>query len=154
MKILVCSPSNGGCDELARRLKHEIEKNLIEIDDKEFGLVRIGRAEGIHEDCESILIDNLVKKKTISNEQFQKSDSLSKHYEGIKSKEKSFKEQIEAAKNSSNLTQMREIEDQLNDLLKKKKDLESRLNNVNKALLFLNFFLLTPLTKHFNHKNS
>ena len=26
IKILVCSPSNGGCDELARRLKAEIDK--------------------------------------------------------------------------------------------------------------------------------
>ena len=126
----MCSLSNGVCDELARRLKHEIENNLIEIDDQEFGLVRIGRAEGIREDCESIMIDNLVKNKTISNEQFQKCDSLSKYYEDTKAKEKSFKEQIQATKNRSNLTQISEIKGEENDLLKKKIDLESRLINV------------------------
>ena len=63
-------------------------------------------------------------------DQLQRSDSLSKHYEDLKLKEKSFKEKIETAKNSSNLTLAREYEETLNELLKKKKNLEASLNKV------------------------
>ena len=99
MKLLVCSPSNGGCDELARRLKHDIDKDLIQVGDKEFALVRIGRMESIHGDCESIMIDRLVKKKAIT---FERSDSLTNHYKDLEIKEKNIKNKIDIAKSSSN----------------------------------------------------
>jgi senataxin len=131
LKILVCSPSNGGCDELARRLKREIDKNNLHFDDKEFALVRIGRPESIHKDCESIMFEELVRKKSINLAHLQRSGSLSNHYETLKTTEKNFKNKIEIAKNSSNTNMMREHEDNLNEVLKKKKNLEIQLKKLN-----------------------
>jgi superfamily I DNA and/or RNA helicase len=42
-KILVCSPSNGGCDELARRLKREIGKTFLSSD--KIGLINFSMNE-------------------------------------------------------------------------------------------------------------
>ena len=101
--MLVCSPSNGGCDELARRLKHDIDKDLIQVGDKEFALVRIGRMESIHDDCDSIVLENLVKKKTVNIEEAKRNESLSIHYESLKATEKNLQQKIDDPKHCSNL---------------------------------------------------
>jgi len=82
LKILVCAPSNGGCDVLARRLKFEVDNDLIQIDDKEFGLVRVGITESIHNDVGSIWLGTLAA-KMVENAK-KEIDSLNEHYEAIK----------------------------------------------------------------------
>ena len=90
MKILVCAPSNGGCDVLARRLKFEVDNDLIQIDDKEFGLVRVGVTESIHNDIGSILLEKLAARLAEKKE----IDSLNEDYDAIKKRETNLENQI------------------------------------------------------------
>ena len=97
----MCSPSNGGCDELTRRLKFDVDNDLIQIDNKEFGLVRVGRIESIHNDCDSILLEKLAAKKATCFEKAEKSDSLTEHYEAMKKMQKDLENKIRNAKNGN-----------------------------------------------------
>lgn len=97
LKILVCSPSNGGCDELARRIKKLQEKSGSAISEKvlrrEAKIVRVGRSENIHKDCEEITLDFLLKTtfdQLMMEKQTAKSESLMSHYKTLQSHEKKF----------------------------------------------------------------
>jgi hypothetical protein len=99
LRILVCSPSNGGCDELTRRIKYDVDNDFIKIDDKKFGLVRVGRIESIHDDCDSILLENLAAQKGISYDKAEKCDSLAEYYEELKRIQKDLENKIKKAEN-------------------------------------------------------
>lgn len=104
-KILICSPSNGGCDELTRRIKSLITKknsNLSTFEMKrDFNLVRIGRSDNIHRDCEDVTLDILSRKKLdelVCNKQMEKSNSLQEHYKHLKNTEQILSKKIKALK--------------------------------------------------------
>ncbi len=100
LRILVCSPSNGGCDELTRRIKYDVDNDFIKIDDKKFGLVRVGRIESIHDDCDSILLENLAAQKAISYDKAEKCDSLAEYYEELKRIKKDLENKIKKSENA------------------------------------------------------
>ena len=97
----MCLPSNGGCDELTHRLKFDVDNDLIQIDNKEFGLVRLGRIESIHDDFDSILLEKLAAKNATCFEKAEKSDSLTEHYEAMKKMQKDLENKIRNAKNGN-----------------------------------------------------
>jgi hypothetical protein len=130
LKILVCSPSNGGCDELARRLKRDIDNNLIQIQNREYGIVRIGRTESIHRDCDSISFDHLVRKKFETQNLIgleNCSNSVQAHFESIITKEKNLKMKLELAKNGGNREVIKECEEKLHELARSKRQYEGIL---------------------------
>lgn len=107
-KLLICSPSNGGCDELTRRLKahrdHHKTKSFLSYSNKEFLIVRLGRTESMHRDCEQVYFDNLVKIKLdelIRKKELEKSSSLKSHYVELETKENILRKKIKALKASS-----------------------------------------------------
>ena len=63
MKLMISAPSNGGCDELARRIIAWKGKKMSENNSVQLNIVRVGRLEKIHDDCDDFVLDNLVKKK-------------------------------------------------------------------------------------------
>ncbi len=91
LKILICSPSNAGCDEIARRLK----------DDKNLKIVRVGKDGAANQDCEQINLNFLAKNKyqeLVKREQIKKSESLSGQVKNFDSKENLFKQRIKDIK--------------------------------------------------------
>lgn len=95
LKILICSPSNGGCDELVRRIKKLKEKSGSAISEKvlcrEVKIVRVGRTENIHKDCEEMTLDYAFKKafdQLIMEKKTAKSESLMSHYKSLQFHEK------------------------------------------------------------------
>jgi len=102
VKILVCAPSNAGCDEIVRRLKRGVQKGNGEIYKPK--LVRIG-TEAIHPDCKDVTLDALVD-DLFSNDMVSQSN-ISK-----------------SNQNESNLrTQLEDIHKKLEDLRKKEEDI-------------------------------
>lgn len=107
-KLLICSPSNGGCDELTRRIinlrnKKNSSINPIEIK-REFNIVRVGRNDNIHRDCEEVTLEVLYKKKfdeLICKKQLEKSNSLKEHYNNLKNTEQIMRQKLKAFKNSN-----------------------------------------------------
>ena len=88
-RLLICSPSNGGCDELTRRLKqlrkdrtsalHAVES----MRGSKLSIVRVGRSESIHADCDDVVFEVMVKGKIdelMMKKQSERSNSLSDHY--------------------------------------------------------------------------
>jgi hypothetical protein len=107
-KLLICSPSNGGCDELTRRLKahrdHHKTKSFLSYSNKEFQIVRLGRTESMHRDCEQVYFENLVRIKLdelVRKKELEKSSSLKSHYVELETKENILKKKIKALKASS-----------------------------------------------------
>lgn len=111
--MLICSPSNGGCDELTRRLKKlKTKKNsslqAIEQAKGSFRIVRIGRSDNIHRDCEEFMFESLLKSKIdelTCKKQSEKSKSLAEHYKSLKNTEVILTKKIQAVKASSNPNQ-------------------------------------------------
>ena len=68
MKLLICAPSNGGCDELARRINawNKRKGNAACASHKSaLDVVRVGRAEKVHDDCHEITLDYLVERSIL-----------------------------------------------------------------------------------------
>ena len=87
LKILICSPSNYGCDEIVRRLSC----------DKELSVVRVGVSNSIHADSDKINFNNLVKKKfqeLLNKKQCEKSSSLREQYESFTLRESQFRKRL------------------------------------------------------------
>lgn len=108
-KVLICSPSNGGCDELTRRIKHLKTKShsslhMLSRDTSGFNIVRVGRPDSIHQDCQDIALDNLAKTKIeelVCRKHSEKSDSLMDHYNHLKTTEINLVKKINNLKLSS-----------------------------------------------------
>jgi len=91
LKILICSPSNGGCDEIARR--------LIKIENLK--IVRAGKDEKTR-DCERINLNFLAQNKyqeSLINEKIKNSDSLLNQIKEFDTKENLFKRRIKDTEN-------------------------------------------------------
>lgn len=91
LKLLVCSPSNAGCDEIARRLK----------ECKELAIVRVGVSGSIHRDCEEFSLSVLARKKyqeLLNKEQCKKSASLKEQDETFRSRETLFRKRLRQLK--------------------------------------------------------
>ncbi|KAG4104671.1 hypothetical protein H8356DRAFT_979871 [Neocallimastix lanati (nom. inval.)] len=77
VKILVCAPSNAGCDEIVRRLKRGVQKSDGQIYKPK--LVRIG-TEAIHPDCKDVtieaLVDDLFSNDIVSQNNINKSNQM------------------------------------------------------------------------------
>lgn len=106
-KMLICSPSNGGCDELTRRIKALKESkysNLNTLNKKDFTIVRVGRSESIHKDSDDFNLDFLCKKKfedLLRKKQCEKSSSLHDHFKTLQNTENTLIKKIKLLKSSS-----------------------------------------------------
>lgn len=109
-RLLICSPSNGGCDELTRRLKQaRIDRSsafhaLEQQQKRRLSIIRIGRVESIHADCDDVGFDQMVKAKIDElafKKQSEKSVSLKENYNSLLNTEKNLRKKIEAMKTSS-----------------------------------------------------
>ena len=86
LRLLVCSPSNGNCDELAKRimaLNALKGGQLCSSCRHELQVVRIGRPDSIHQDCEPIMFDAQWRRKInelVIVKQCEKSSSLMGQY--------------------------------------------------------------------------
>lgn len=114
---MICSPSNGGCDELTRRLKHSRNTDrssaLYAIHHGQAGsssslsgvrIVRVGRSEGIHSDCDDVGFESMVKIKMdelMCKRQADRSSSWMQHYNELVMAERTLKMKIHALKSSS-----------------------------------------------------
>lgn len=101
-RLLICSPSNGGCDELTRRLKVLRKDRTSAL--QNLTIVRVGRNENIHTDCDDVGFDAMVKAKIdelICKKQLEKTSSLKDHYNTLLSTERNLKKKIEILKTSS-----------------------------------------------------
>ena len=93
LKILICSPSNGGCDELTRRFK-SFKNKLRHEKIRELNVVRVGRIESMHRDCDEITLDNLSRKKfeeLVTKKNCEKSNSLNEHYKQLTLREETMR---------------------------------------------------------------
>ncbi|RNA26770.1 putative helicase senataxin [Brachionus plicatilis] len=107
LKIMICSPSNGGCDELTRRIKKLKEQTWSAIYERvlqrEAKVVRVGRTESIHKDCEEMTLDFLYKKafdQLMMEKKTTKSESLTSHYKNLQFHEKKFTIRVKEFKTS------------------------------------------------------
>lgn len=121
VKILVYSPNKS--DELANSLKDEIQRDIILIANKNMGLVNFCSDEQRFTNQEQ----DLAFENIINGENFQRNQSLMNHVKNMVTKEQEFKEKLEAAKKTKNFVLIHEKEEDLNEILKKKKDLEIKL---------------------------
>lgn len=117
LKIMICSPSNGGCDELARRLKKLKDTSGSAISEKvlrrEANIVRVGRCENIHKDCEEMTLEFLFKKTFdhfMMEKKTAKSESLMSHYKTLQSHEKKFSIRVKEFKTSGKEKEVRLID--------------------------------------------
>jgi hypothetical protein len=105
--MLICSPSNGGCDELTRRikiLKDSKYSNLNTLNKKDFTIVRVGRSESIHKDSDDFNLEQLCKKKfeeLLRKKQCEKSSSLHEHFKTLQNTENTLIKKIKLLKSSS-----------------------------------------------------
>lgn len=109
-RLLICSPSNGGCDELTRRLKkmrHDRTSVFHAIENSRghrFNIIRVGRTDSIHSDCDDVGFDAMVKAKMdqlICKKQSERSSSLMEHYNTLITTENNLRKKIKLLKESS-----------------------------------------------------
>lgn len=111
-RLLICSPSNGGCDELTRRIKlmrkdrtsalHNIEAQR----GHRFCIIRVGRSDSIHSDCDDVGFDAMVKTKIdqlICKKQSERSRSLMEHYNHLLTTENNLRKKIQMLKSGSSV---------------------------------------------------
>ncbi|ORX60067.1 hypothetical protein BCR36DRAFT_50492 [Piromyces finnis] len=135
IKILVCAPSNAGCDEIVRRLKRGVQKNNSELYKPK--LVRIG-TEAIHPDCKDVtldaLVDDLFSNDMVSQSNISKSnqsesalrtqlEDLHKKLEDLRKKE----EDVIVNKHDDILQQ--EISLKIGELIRKRKEIRQALES-------------------------
>jgi senataxin len=106
-KVLICSPSNGGCDEITRRLIRLRNHYFTQSDNpNEFSIVRVGRSESMNKDCASVNLDSLWKSKLqdiIHKKRCNVSQSLIVHNQKLLETEQTLKKKISLLeKNASN----------------------------------------------------
>lgn len=113
-RLLICSPSNGGCDELTRRLKQMRKDRTSAIHAIEswrghrFNIIRVGRADSIHSDCDDVGFEAMVKAKVdqlICKKQSERSSSLAEHYNTLLTTENNLRKKISILKTSSTTNQ-------------------------------------------------
>ena len=144
VKILVCAPSNAGCDEIVRRLKRGVQKTNGEIYKPK--LVRIG-TEAIHPDCKDVtldaLVDDLFSNDMVSQSNISKSNQseskLRKQLEEIhKSLEELRKKEEDVIINKHDDILQQEISLKIGELIKKRKEIRQSLESTqvkNKQIL-------------------
>jgi len=144
VKILVCAPSNAGCDEIVRRLKRGVQKSDGQIYKPK--LVRIG-TEAIHPDCKDVtieaLVDDLFSNDIVSQNNINKSNqmegSLRKQLEDIhKSLEELRKKEEDAIINKHDDILQQEISLKIGELIRKRKEIRLSLESTqvkNKQIL-------------------
>jgi hypothetical protein len=99
---------------------------------KELNIVRVGRIESIHRDCDDMTLDNLARKKfesLVTKKNCEKSNSLNEHYKQLKCREETMRKKLKALKSgsSNNECTIKELECQLEEVVKRKKDFETKL---------------------------
>lgn len=113
-RLLICSPSNGGCDELTRRIKmlrHERTSALHAFENwrgHRFSIVRVGRADSIRSanDGDDVGFDAMVKSRIdqlICKKQSERSSSLMEHYKTLITAENNLRKKIQMLKSSSSV---------------------------------------------------
>jgi hypothetical protein len=99
----------------------------------DYALVRVGRKESMHPDCEQISLDYLTNKKTkdsLYDGLKQRSTSLLSQLQQFETIEKKLIIKLELAKNGSNKCMINDCEQNLKDLKRKKNKLENQLKKV------------------------
>jgi predicted DNA helicase len=76
--ILVCAPSNAGCDEIVRRLKDGVK--LKDGTLSKIKIVRIGSADAIHPDNQDVFIDSLVDNLLLEDKDYERITALTKEF--------------------------------------------------------------------------
>lgn len=67
--ILVCAPSNAGCDEIVRRLKTGVSLPNGEL--LKLKVVRVGTSEAIHPENLDVFLDNLVQEQLLASSEYK-----------------------------------------------------------------------------------
>ena len=128
IKILICSPSNTGCDELVRKIsssRTSSQSYLNTVDDKDLKIVRLGRSERIHEDSNEFNFDDLAREKYDELvDKYSKTNSNCPTYStedhtyiSLLEKENEINERIEDAKSSKRT--IKNLENQRKAILKR-----------------------------------
>ena len=94
LKLMICSPSNAGCDEIVRRLCRK----------KDWSVVRVGVNTSIHTDSDEMNFNNLVKKKfqeLLNKELCKKSSSLKEQHHTFQTRESLFRKRLRDLKTAS-----------------------------------------------------
>ena len=111
-KLLICSPSNSGCDEITRRIKEIKHKQVLKVDQKkDIMIVRLGRTDNMHKDGEEFNLDVLSRRRfeeLMTKKQCEKSKSLQEFYTTFITKENNYIKKRNALKasNQPNLNQV------------------------------------------------
>jgi hypothetical protein len=105
-KLLICSPSNGNCDELARRMKELKNKEIMNSNKKKtISIVRLGRSETLNKELEEFNFEILTKKRVedlTRKKQTEKSSSLQEYYKSMQNREIILRKRIKTLKSSTN----------------------------------------------------
>ena len=113
IRILICSPSNTGCDELLRKISSNCTSSsqsyLKILGHTNLKIVRLGRSDRIHADSRDFNFDILVMAKY--------EEYIEKYSKKVAIRIKNINEKIENAKKSDSQLNKREIK-MLEDLLK------------------------------------
>ena len=134
-KLLIWSPSNGGCYELVRKISDIRRSNksyLKTLCNRDIKIIRLGRNESIHMDSGEFNLDTLSKKKCeelICKTQAEKTTSLNDQYKNFKNIEKMLDSKIKIGKTTAGISekQIKELEAQKVDLCKRKEKFEQQL---------------------------
>jgi superfamily I DNA and/or RNA helicase len=134
-KILICSPSNSGCDELTRKIKNNKmakNSNLKRVGNRDILIVRVGRTDSIHRDSDEFGLDFLTEKKCdelISKSQLEKSSSLKLQYDQFNKVIPVLEKKLKIAKQLPNVyaSEIKEYTHQLDTVRKRKEIFENQL---------------------------
>ena len=138
-KILICSPSNSGCDELTRKIrnsKNSPSSYINSIGNRNLLIVRVGRTESLHRDSEEFSLEHLAEMKCdelVRKSLLTKTSSLKEQYNSFLNMEKVLEKKLKIARLSPEQyeKQIKELEDQKSELSKRKQKFEMQLKKNN-----------------------
>ncbi|KAI9032126.1 AAA domain-containing protein [Hyaloraphidium curvatum] len=133
--LLVCAPSNAGCDEIVRRLKAGI--NLPNGETLKIKVVRVGTSDAVHPENLDVFLDNLVQEALLQSDEYQKlpqKDSNKAELNSVQASLRKVREEIdalEAAKKAADpdSEEMVEARVQLREALDRKRALLAKQEN-------------------------
>jgi len=133
-KILICCPSNGGCNEIVRRLIDVFGRKPTEetTDQKKtilpFKLIRCARGGGVSEDIENVSLDILAQKRLeeVLNSGGQ-NEAIERNLANKEKQKKQLIERIELEKKKQNESNNQQISEELKDLELNLKEITSSI---------------------------
>ncbi|CAF1228145.1 unnamed protein product [Adineta ricciae] len=133
MKILICCPSNGGCNEIVRRLIDVFTRKATDETASKlpFKLIRCARGGAISQDIENVSLDTLAQKRL--EEELNaggENEAIGRNLANKEKQKKQLEQRIEAEKKRQTSTANNQASEEL-------KDLELNLKEIKASILKL-----------------